>query len=114
MRILTLALASVLCACGPTAPAGVPEYSYQIVNTFPHDPGAFAEGLFYLNGFLYESTGLEYQSSIRKVRVETGEVVQKHDLPGQYFGEGIVNWKDRLIGLTYRSQLGFVYGLTSF
>ncbi len=63
------------------------------MHTYPHDPTAFTEGLFYLNGYLYESTGLERHSSIRKVRLETGEVVQKHDIPPQYFGEGIVNWK---------------------
>ncbi|MGD1097220.1 MAG: glutaminyl-peptide cyclotransferase [Bryobacteraceae bacterium] len=113
-RIFVLLIALATCACGPAAEVGIPEYGYQVVHTYPHDPSAFTEGLFYLDGFLYESTGLEFQSSIRKVRPETGEIVQKHDLPGQYFGEGIVNWKDRLIGLTYRSQVGFVYGLDSF
>ncbi len=114
MRVLILSAAMALCACSPAQPAGVPVYGYEVVHAYPHDPGAFTEGLFYLNGFLYESTGLEYQSTIRKVRLETGEVVQKHDLPGQYFGEGIVNWKDRLIGLTYTSQVGFVYDLANF
>ena len=102
-----------MCACGHSQ-ATVAEYGYEIVHTYPHDPSAFTEGLFYLDGFLYESTGLENQSSVRKVRLETGEVVQKHDLPPQYFGEGIVNWKDRLIQLTYRTQVGFVYDLGSF
>ncbi len=113
MRVLILSAVLAMYACAPAAPAGVPVYGYEVVHAYPHDTAAFTEGLFYLNGFLYESTGLEYQSSIRKVRVETGEVVQKHDLPGQYFGEGIVHWTDRLIGLTYRSQVGFVYGLAS-
>ena len=72
---------------------------------------AFTEGLFYLNGYLYESTGLEQHSSIRKVRLETGEIVQKRDVPPQYFGEGIVNWKHHLISLTWRSHVGFVYDL---
>src|SRR5882724_12104952 len=97
MRFLICMLALACCACGPAAPGGVPEYGYQVVNTYPHDPAAFTEGLFYWNGYLYESTGLEFQSSIRKVRLETGEVVQRHNLPDQYFGEGIINWKDRLI-----------------
>jgi glutaminyl-peptide cyclotransferase len=96
------------------APAAVPVYGYDIVHTYPHDTSAFTEGLFYLNGYLYESTGLEQHSSIRKVRLETGEVLKKRDVPSQYFGEGIVNWKDRLISLTWRSHVGFVYDLKSF
>jgi glutamine cyclotransferase len=95
------------------ANAAVPVYGYDIVHTYPHDTSAFTEGLFYLNGYLYESTGLEQHSSIRKVRLETGEIVQKRDVPPQYFGEGIVNWKDHLISLTWRSQVGFVYDLGS-
>ena len=63
---------------------------------------------------LYESTGLEQHSSIRKVRLETGEVLQKLDVPAQYFGEGIVNWKSHLISLTWKSQVGFVYDLATF
>lgn len=74
----------------------------------------YTEGLFYWNGFLYESTGNEAQSSVRKVRLEIGEILQKHDLPDAYFGEGIVNWKDRLIQLTYKTQVGFVYDFASF
>jgi glutaminyl-peptide cyclotransferase len=103
-------------AAPETAPpaAGVPVYGYQIVHVYPHDPHAFTEGLFYLNGFLYESTGLEGHSSIRKVRLDTGEVLQRRDVPAQYFGEGIVNWKHRLISLTWKSHIGFVYDLASF
>ncbi len=93
---------------------GVPVYGYQIVHVYPHDRHAFTEGLFYLNGFLYESTGLEGHSSIRKVRLDTGAVLQRRDVPAQYFGEGIVNWKQRLISLTWKSHLGFVYDLASF
>jgi glutaminyl-peptide cyclotransferase len=95
-------------------PAGVPVYGYQIVHVYPHDPHAFTEGLFYLHGFLYESTGLEGHSSIRKVRLDTGEVLQRRNVPAQYFGEGIVNWKHRLISLTWKSHIGFVYDLASF
>ncbi|MDB6162196.1 MAG: glutamine cyclotransferase [Gammaproteobacteria bacterium] len=99
---------------GVPAQAAVPTYGYEIVKTYPHDPHAFTEGLFYLNGFLYESTGLERQSSIRKEKLETGEVVQKIDVPPEYFGEGIVNWKRRLVSLTWKSQVGFVYDLATF
>jgi glutamine cyclotransferase len=102
-------------AAGPgLTNAAVPVYGYDIVHTYPHDTSAFTEGLFFLNGYLYESTGLEQHSSIRKVRLETGETVQKRDVPPQYFGEGIVNWKDHLISLTWKSHVGFVYDLGSF
>jgi glutaminyl-peptide cyclotransferase len=98
---------------GLPAQATVPAYYYELVKTYPHDIGAFTEGLFYLNGFLYESTGLEAQSSIRKVELETGKVIQKVDVPPQYFGEGIVNWKNHLVSLTWKSQVGFVHDLKS-
>jgi len=112
---MIVAAALAACACGPATQAGgTPEYGYEVVHAYPHDKLAFTEGLFYLNGFLYESTGLESQSSVRKVNLETGEVVQKHDLPEQYFGEGIIAWKDRLIQLTYKTEVGFVYDLNTF
>jgi glutaminyl-peptide cyclotransferase len=105
----------VLAAVWPIlAPAAVPVYGYDIVRTYPHDRTAFTEGLFYLNGFLYESTGLEGHSTIRKVRLETGEVLETHDVPAEYFGEGIVNWKNSLVSLTWKSHVGFVYDLKSF
>ena len=113
-RILPLAAVILVCSCGPAAPQKVADYGYEVVKTYPHDTSAFTEGLFYLDGFLYESTGLEGQSSIRKVKIETGEVVQRMDLPPQYFGEGMVNWKDRLIQLTYTTHVGFVYDLAGF
>ncbi len=84
------------------------------MHTYPHDRLAFTEGLFYLDGFLYESTGLKGASSIRKVRLETGDIVQQYDLPGSYFGEGIVNWKNQLIQLTWQTQIGFVHDLKTF
>jgi glutamine cyclotransferase len=115
MRTMIVAVALAACACGPATHAGgIPEYGYEIVHTYPHDPLAFTEGLFYLNGFLYESTGVAEQSSVRKVRLETGEVIQKHDLPGQYFGEGIIAWKDRLIQMTYKTEVGFIFDLNTF
>lgn len=114
MRMLIVAVALGTSACGPAAREAIPEYGYEVVHAYPHDAAAFTEGLFYLNGFLYESTGLVGQSSIRKVRLETGEVLQKQDLAKELFGEGIVNWKDRLIQLTYRTQVGLVYDLATF
>ena len=94
--------------------AAVPVYGYEIVHTYPHDPQAFTEGLFYLDGFLYESTGLEGHSFIRKERLQTGQVLRQVDIPAQYFGEGIVNWHHELISLTWRSQTGFVFNLDTF
>ena len=115
MRTLVLIAALTACACGPASQAeSTPEYTYQIVHTYPHDPNAFTQGLLYLNGVLYEGTGLEEFSSIRKVKLETGEVLQKRDVPGMYFGEGIVVWKDRLLELTWKAQKGFIYDLASF
>jgi len=96
------------------APREIPVYTAEIVHTYPHDPKAFTEGLFYLNGFLYESTGLEQHSSIRKVRLETGEVLQKRDISPQYFGEGIVNWQGHIISLTWKTEVGFIFDLASF
>jgi len=114
MRILRFSLVLWALACTLTSRAAIPAYEVDVVHTYPHDTSAFTEGLFYLNGFLYESTGLEQHSSIRKVRLETGEVVQKIDIPAQYFGEGIVNWKGHLISLTWKSQVGFVFDLATF
>src|ERR1700693_6147262 len=98
MRFLIVAAALAASACGPTATqaGSTPEYGYEVVHTYPHDRQAFTEGLFYLNGFLYESTGLEGQSWVRKERVETGQVVQQHDVPEDYFGEGIIVWQDKM------------------
>jgi len=94
--------------------SAVPVYQAEVVHTYAHDPSAFTEGLFYLNGYLYESTGLEQHSTIRKVQIATGAVLQKLDIPAQYFGEGIVNWQGHLISLTWKSHIGFVFDLATF
>src|ERR1700723_277600 len=86
-----------------------PEYTFKIVRTFPHDENAFTQGLAYRDGFLYEGTGLKGRSSLRKVRLETGEVVQRVDLAPEFFGEGIALLKDEIVQLTWQSQVGFVY-----
>ena len=96
------------------ARAALPVSGYRIVHTYPHDPAAFTEGLFFNHGFLYESTGLEGHSSIRKEVLATGRVVQKRNLLPQYFGEGIVPWRGRLIQVTWRGGTGFVYDLATF
>jgi glutaminyl-peptide cyclotransferase len=78
---------------------------------YPHDAGAFTEGLFYLRGDLYESTGLEGQSNIRRVRLQDGAVLQSQAIAPQLFGEGIVNWGDEIVSLTWRDQVGFRWDL---
>src|SRR2546430_3358063 len=92
----------------------VPRYSYTVVRTYPHDREAFTQGLEFQDGFLYEGTGLNGRSSIRKVKLETGEVVQRRVVPSQYFGEGITIWKSDLFQLTWRSQVAFTYDRTTF
>ncbi|MEO0835540.1 MAG: glutaminyl-peptide cyclotransferase [Cyanobacteria bacterium J06642_3] len=83
--------------------------SYDIVHTYPHDPQAFTQGLIYDQGELYESTGLRGRSSLRRVELATGKVLQINNLDDRYFGEGMTLWQDRLIQLTWVSQTGFVY-----
>jgi glutaminyl-peptide cyclotransferase len=94
--------------------SSVPVYRYQVVRSYPHDRQAFTQGLAYLNDVLYEGTGLNGQSSIRKVRLESGEVLQQRKLEQHYFGEGIAVWGKTLIQLTWQSEIGFVYDLASF
>lgn len=90
---------------------GVPVYGYRIVRTYPHDPGAFTQGLIYRDGYLYEGTGLHGRSSLRKVELETGRVLKIHPLPEKYFGEGIALCENRLFQLTFQSNTGFIYDL---
>jgi glutamine cyclotransferase len=116
IRVLTrlwkgLALAALLAAsaCAPAQAEKARQYGYTVVKTYPHDTGAFTEGLFWRDGFLYESTGLEGRSSIRKVTLETGVPEQERMIDSRYFGEGIVDWKGKLIELTWKDQVGFIY-----
>lgn len=92
----------------------VPVYTYEVVNTYPHDPKAFTEGLFFHDGFLYESTGQEKLSSLRKVELATGKVVQKFDLPKEDFGEGIAMVNDQIYQLTWRQGLCRVFDANNF
>jgi len=110
---LCAALLLVVGVLADAARASVPVYDFEVVHAYPHDPTAFTEGLFYLNGFLYESTGLERHSSIRKVELASGRVLQQFDIPEQYFGEGIVNWDGKLVSLTWKSEVGFVFALAA-
>lgn len=94
--------------------SSVPIYTYEIVKTFPHDPKAFTEGLFFYNGFLYESTGETGKSDLRKVELETGKVVQQIKLPKDIFGEGTTILNGKIYQLTWQSEKGFVYDAETF
>ena len=111
IRCVIGVLAGLAAWAGQAAESSIPVYDYRVVHAFPHDPQAFTQGLLYRDGFLYESTGLNGRSTIRKVSLETGKVLQKSDLPAEYFGEGLAAWGDELYGVTWQSQVGFVFDL---
>ncbi|WP_121665604.1 glutaminyl-peptide cyclotransferase [Mesonia aquimarina] len=88
-------------------------YTYEIVNTYPHDPAAFTQGLEFYKDTLYEGTGTRGESSIRKVDFKTGEVLEKTNLDYQYFGEGITILNQKLYQLTWQNNKGFVYDVNT-
>lgn len=92
-----------------TVPFRTQNFNYEIINTYPHDPGAFTQGLVYHQGFLYESTGLEGKSSLRQVDLATGQVLKKVDVPTPYFAEGLALFNNHFYQLTWQSQKAFVY-----
>jgi len=98
----------------PAIPANLPLYGYHVEHVYPHDAQAFTQGLEFVDGVFYEGTGLNGHSSIRKVKIDTGEVLQKRDVPAEHFGEGITVWKNELIELTWRSQVALVYDRATF
>jgi glutaminyl-peptide cyclotransferase len=95
-------------------PKTVPVSTYEIVKTYPHDAKAFTQGLVYRDGFLYESTGEYEESTLRKVNLETGKVVQQHKVPDEYFAEGMTIMGDKIYQLTWRERTVFVYNLADF
>lgn len=94
--------------------AEVPVHQVRVLNTYPHDPGAFTQGLVFLDGELFEGTGRNGASSLRRVALDTGAVLQRHNLASRYFGEGITIHGDSIYQLTWQSQLGFVYDRKTF
>lgn len=100
--------------------AAVPQYTAEVIKTYPHDPKAFTQGLVFHNGFLYEGTGGkaargdDFFSSLRKVDLETGKVLQKYDVPPDFFAEGIAILNDKVFQLTWQERTGFVYDLADF
>ncbi|WP_336957826.1 glutaminyl-peptide cyclotransferase [Sphingobium aquiterrae] len=105
MRIIAALLGALLLAVAPAAA----ETRWTLVNSYPHDRTAFTEGLIYVDGHLYESTGQPGVSDIREVRLKDGKILRRVRLEPQYFGEGIVDWGDRLVSLTWRHRRGFVW-----
>lgn len=92
----------------------IPVYTYKVINTYPHDRSAFTEGLVFEDGVLYEGTGLHGYSTLRRVKLETGEILQIRELPPQFFGEGVTIYGNKIIQLTWQSHIGFVYDKYSF
>jgi glutamine cyclotransferase len=94
--------------------SNIKEYSYEVVNVYLHDPEAFTQGLIFKDGFLYESTGLFGESSLRKVELETGKVLKKISIDRKYFSEGLATNNDQLIQLSWNSGNGFIYNAETF
>lgn len=92
----------------------VPVYQYRVVNIYPHDRNASTQGLVYENNILYEGTGLNGRSTIRKVDLKTGDIILIHKLPDKFFGEGITVYENKIIQLTWKSNIGFVYDRNNF
>lgn len=123
MRIAALLMLS-LTGCAQPAPQQQqaaqpaaeepPVQSYRVVRAYPHDPGAFTQGLFWLDGRLYESTGLIGASTIREVDLETGRVIRQTDIPPGLFGEGIAPWGDEILSLTWQDGVGFRWDRDTF
>jgi glutamine cyclotransferase len=114
LGVLSVSILIVLNSNKPALNSNATKYTYTIVQTYPHDTGAFTEGLIYVDGFLYESTGLNGYSSLRRVALENGDVAQKVLLPDEYYGEGITTVNDTIVLLTWQSHIGFVYNKTTF
>jgi glutamine cyclotransferase len=92
----------------------IPTYGYRIVKGYPHDPNSFTQGLVFVDGFLFEGTGLRGRSSLRKVDLATGTILQYRSLPARFFGEGVTVYQNKVIQLTWRGNVGFVYDKDTF
>jgi glutaminyl-peptide cyclotransferase len=115
---LAIVVAALILACAPTTVAQrkpAPVQSYKVIATFPHDTSSFTQGLvFASDGQIYESTGLEGQSTLRRVEIATGKTLQRVDVPSQYFAEGLAMVGDELLQLTWQHKIGFVYDRRTF
>jgi glutamine cyclotransferase len=112
--VLVAAVLLVGAAPQPARRSTAPTWRHEVLRSFPHDPEAFTQGLLFRDGFLYESTGQNGRSSLRKVELETGKVVQRLSIGRQYFAEGLAAWRSQLIQLTWETNIGFVYDRATF
>jgi glutamine cyclotransferase len=109
-RLRLVVFASLVCA---SALASADD-TYRVVHTYPHDATAFTQGLVYVDGHLYESTGLKGHSTLRMEDVETGRILKLQGLPDRYFGEGLTNWGNTLVQLTWQAHTALVYDRATF
>lgn len=112
-KLAPAAVALILAGCG-TKDETPKVQSVEVVKTFAHDSQAFTEGLYFQDGALFESTGEEGTSGFRKVNLETGEIQAESQLASEYFGEGIIGWKDKIYQVTWKNQKGFIYNAKDF
>jgi glutaminyl-peptide cyclotransferase len=108
-RALALSLLSTILLMSCPRGGAVPTFGYRIVASYPHATDSYTEGFFYLDGIFYESIGINGRSAVMAVAVETGRTLHRHDLPPQYFGEGIVDWGSNVYQWTWKSHVCFVY-----
>jgi len=108
---LIIKLALLLSLASPNFAA--PTYTYKVIAKYPHSTGNYTEGFFYLDGRFYEGTGLNGHSAILVTEPKTGKLLQRRDMPPQYFGEGIVDWGSNLIEWTWQTHVGFVLDRTT-
>ncbi|MHC4266463.1 MAG: glutaminyl-peptide cyclotransferase [Planctomycetota bacterium] len=103
------------CSCSDSKdPPETDYYTFEVVNTYPHDAEAFTQGLVFEKGFLYESTGQYGRSSIRKIELKTGNALKIHKLSDKFYGEGMTIYGKTIIQLTWRENIGFIFDLNSF
>lgn len=110
-RIAGLVFLLLLCAVGCRAQK---TDGYRVLHAYPHDSNAFTQGLVYVDGHLYESTGLNGHSTLREDDLETGRVLREVDVPSRYFAEGLTDWGSTLVQLTWKAHIGFVYDRATF
>lgn len=109
LRTLSLGFTFVICMLSVRYTDAAPIYGYKVVATYPHSTDSYTEGLFYLDGIFYESIGINGRSAVMAIAPETGRTLLRHDLPPEYFGEGIVDWGSKVYQWTWKSHICFVY-----
>lgn len=111
---MTRSRSLLVCLLMVLSVVGWADDGFRVLHTYPHDPNAYTQGLIFEDGHLYESTGLYDRSSLREVDLQTGRVIHEYDLPSQYFGEGLTNWGNAIVQITWKAHTGFVYDRATF